>query len=149
MINSSVNVFFCGDFNIRHKDWLTFSGGNDRPSELCYSFFISNDLTQMVNFPTRIPGCDSHNAALLELFLSSDDSICSAMAFLPLANSDHVVVLVFIDFPFSTKWDVPLHHITYDYSHVDWGCTLDNLRDVPWEDVFKLSASAAASKFSE
>ena len=103
----------------------------------------------MVNFPARIPGCDPHNAALLELFLSSDDSICSAMAFLPLANSDHVVVLVFIDFPFSTKWDVPLHHITYDYSHVDWGCTLDNLSDVPWEDVFKLSASAAASKFSE
>ena len=44
--------------------------------------FVSNDLTQMVNFPTRIPDCDSHSPALLDLFISSDASICSAMAFL-------------------------------------------------------------------
>ena len=48
-------VFVFGDFNIHHKDWLTCSGGTDRPGELCYNFSISNDLTQMVNFPTRIP----------------------------------------------------------------------------------------------
>ena len=41
---------------------------------------ISNDLTQMVNFPTRIPDCDSHSLALLDLFLSSD-VICSTMWF--------------------------------------------------------------------
>ena len=55
-------------------------------------FFISNDLTQMVNFPTQISDCDSHNPAHLELFLSSDASICSTMGFPPLENSDHVVV---------------------------------------------------------
>ena len=54
-------------------------------------FTISNDLTQMVNFPTRIPDFDSHSPALLELFLSSDASICSTMAFPPLGNSDVVV----------------------------------------------------------
>ena len=31
---------------------------------------ILNDLTQMVNFPTRIPDCDSHSPALLDLFLT-------------------------------------------------------------------------------
>ena len=60
---------------------LTYSGGTDRPGELCYIFSISNDLTQMLNFPTWIPDCDSHSPALLELFLSSDISICSTMAF--------------------------------------------------------------------
>ena len=34
---------------------------------------------------------DSHSPALLDLFLSSDASICSTMAFPPLGNSDHVV----------------------------------------------------------
>ena len=34
----------------------------------------------MVNFPTRIPDCDSHRPALLDLSLSSDASICSTMA---------------------------------------------------------------------
>ena len=36
--------------------------------------------------------CDSHSPALLDLFISSDASICPAMAFSPLENSDHVVV---------------------------------------------------------
>ena len=44
------------------------------------------------------------------------------MALPPLGNSNHVVVSVSIDFP---------------------------LRDVPWVDIFKLSASAVASEFCE
>ena len=85
-------MFVFGDFNIHNKDWLTFSGETDRPGELCYNFSISNDLTQMVNFPTSTPDCDSHSPALLDLFLTSDAIICSTMAFPPLGNSDHVVV---------------------------------------------------------
>ena len=81
----------------------TYSSGTDRPGELCYNFSISNDLTQMVNFPTRIPGCDSHSPALLDLFISSDASICSTMAFPPLGNSDHVFVSVSIDFPTNSQ----------------------------------------------
>ena len=61
-----------------------------------YNFSISNDLTQMVNLPTQIPGCDSHSLALLNLFFSSDASVCSTNAFPPLGNSDHVVVSFFL-----------------------------------------------------
>ena len=80
-INPSANAFVLGDFNIHHRDWLTYSGGTDRPGELCYNFSISNKLSQIVNFPTRIPDCDSHSPAFLDLFLSSDASICSTMTF--------------------------------------------------------------------
>ena len=146
-INPSVNVFVFGDFNVHHKDWLTYSGGTDRPSELCYNVSISNDLTQIVNFPTRIPDCDSHSPALLDLFISSDASIFSTMAFPPLGNSDHVVVSVSIDFPINSKQDTPFHCMAYDYSRADWDGLCDHLRDVPWEDIFKLSASAAASEW--
>ena len=31
--------------------------------------FISNDLTQIVNWPTRIPDYDSYSSALLDFFL--------------------------------------------------------------------------------
>ena len=79
-INPSANVFLFGGFNIDHKDGLTYSGGTDQPGELCYNFSISKDLTQMVNFPVPIPDCDSHSPALLDLFLSSDTSICSTIA---------------------------------------------------------------------
>ena len=66
-------------------------------------FFISNDLTQMVNFPTWIPDYDSHSPAPLDLFLSSDASICSTMDFPPLGNSVHVVVSLSIDFPTNSQ----------------------------------------------
>ena len=79
LINPSANVFVFGDFNVHHKDWLTYSGGTDRSGELCYKFSSSNDLTQMVNFPTRIPDCDSHSSTVLDLFISSDASIFSTM----------------------------------------------------------------------
>ena len=39
--------------------------------------------------------------------------------------------------------------MAYDYSCVDWDGLRDHLRDVPWDDIFKLSASAAASEFCE
>ena len=92
-------MFVSGDFNAHHKDWLAYSGGSDRPGELCYNFSFSKDLTQIFNFPTRIPDCDSRSLALLDLFISSGTSICHTMAFPPLGNSDHVLVSVFIDFP--------------------------------------------------
>ena len=101
---SNVSVF--GDFNAHHKDWPTYSGGTNSPSELCYNFYISNDLPLMVNFPTWITDCDSHNPALLDLFLSSDASICSTMAFPLFGKSDHVAVSVSIDFPTKSKYPI-------------------------------------------
>ena len=73
----------------------------------------------MVHFPTRMPDCDSHSLALLDLFISSDTSICSKMAFHPLKNFDHVVVSVTNDFPMSSKQDAPFYHIAFDYSQGD------------------------------
>ena len=67
-------MFVFGDFNVHHKDWPTYSDGTDRPG----------DLTQIVNFPTQIPECDSQSLAHFNFFLSSDTSICSTMTFPPL-----------------------------------------------------------------
>ena len=142
-------MFVFGDFNVHHKDWLTYSGGTDRPGELFYNISISNELTQMVNFSTQIHNCDSHSSALMDLFISSDTNICTTMAFPPLGNSDHIVVSVSIDFPINSKQDAPFHRIAYDYSRADWDGLHDHLRDVSWEDIFKLSASVSVSEFCE
>ena len=78
----------------------------------------------MVNFPTRILDCDSHRPAFLDLFLSSDPSICSTIAFPPLENSGHVVVSVSINFPPNPQRDATFHRIAYDYSRADLGWSL-------------------------
>ena len=60
----------------------------------------------MVNVPSGISNCDSHSPVLLDLFISSDASICSTIVFPPLGNSDHAVFSVSIDFPSNSKGDV-------------------------------------------
>ena len=39
--------------------------------------------------------------------------------------------------------------LNFHQTHADWDGLRDHLRDVPWEDIFKLSDSAAASQFYE
>ena len=53
--------------------------------------------------------------AFLDLFISSDTSICSTLGFPPLGNSDHLVS-VSIDFPSNSQEDALFHRIAYDYS---------------------------------
>ena len=65
------------------------------------------------------------------------------MVFSPLGNSDHAVVSVSINFLSNSKQDVLFHHIAYDYSHADWNSLEHHLRDIPWEDIFKLNAFAS------
>ena len=95
-INPSANVFGFEDFNVHHKDWLTYSCRTGRSDKLCHNF-------PYPNFPTRISDCDSHSLAFLDLFLSADASTCSTAAFPPLKNSDHIFVSVFIVFPSDSK----------------------------------------------
>ena len=71
-------------------------------------------LTFLLRFQT-----DSHSPVVLDLFLSSDASICFTMAFPPLQNSDHVVVSVSTDFPSNSRQCALFHCIAYDCSCVD------------------------------
>ena len=71
------------------------------------------------------------------------------MPFPPLGNFDHVFVSVFIDFPINSKQDTLFHCIVYDYSCTYWGGLCDTLRNVPWKDIFKMNASAAAIEVCE
>ena len=93
--------------NVYHKDWLTYSGGTDRPGEFCYNF---SDLTQMIISPTRIPDCDSHSPTLLDSFISFNASICSTMAF------HQVVVSVSIDFSTNSKRYTPVYITVWLFS---------------------------------
>ena len=97
-----------------------------------YNFSISNDLTQMVDFPTQITDCDSHIAALLDLFISSAARICCTMAFPSLGNSDHIVDSVSTDFPTKSKGDALFYRIAYDHSHADMDGLCDHFRNGLW-----------------
>ena len=71
------------------------------------------------------------------------------IGFPPLGNCDHAVVSVSIESPIISQRDVPFHCVACDYSCADWEGFRDHLRDAPWRDIFKLSASVAVSEFCD
>ena len=81
---------------------------------------------------------DSHSPALSDLFISSDASIFSTMAF-----ALEILLMFLSQFPltFPQICSGMLCFIT------DWDTQHDHLGDVPWEDIFKLRDSAAAREF--
>ena len=81
------------------------------------------------------------NPAVLNLFISFDPTICSASDFN--ANSDQ--------FPLTSnsKGDSAFDHKAFGYSCADRGDIGGHVRDVPWDDIFKLDVSTAAAEFCE
>ena len=94
------------------------------------------ELVDLVSFsfPCWVPVCDSHNLLLLDLFLSSGSSLCSAAAFLLLGNIDRVA-LVSIDLPFTSKEYAPFHRTIFYYSCADLDGFCYHNGDVWWEDT--------------
>ena len=90
-IKLSANVFFFGDSNVPHKDLLTYSDGNDRAGKLLLWFFYLK------------------RPALLNLFISSDASICSTVASHPL----EILIKILPQFPLifceTQRGNTPFH----------------------------------------
>ena len=86
---------------------------------------------------------------LLDLFISSDASVCSTMAFPPLENSDHVVVSVSIGFPSYLQRYAPFLPMAYDYSCADWNGLCDHWEMFHGAISLNSASAAAASEFSE
>ena len=83
MINPSANVFLLGDLNFHHKDWLLILM---ELVDLVNSVIIFLSQMALLRWVTFLLGSltATHNPALLDVFLSSDASICSTMVFPPL-----------------------------------------------------------------
>ena len=96
----------------------------------------------MLSKARKLYNFESHNSLKL-----SFTNIFSPVAFLPLGNSNHDVVSLSIDFPSNSERDTPFHYTSYGYCRADWDGLRDHLRDVSWEDIFKLGACAADTEF--
>ena len=104
--NPSANAIVFGDFNIYHKDWLTYSGGTDRSGELCYNFSTSNDLAQMVNFPTHI------STVILTVLLFWISFFVLRLVFVLQWHWEILIVVVSVSFDFASysQWGAISSH---------------------------------------
>ena len=110
-----------------------------------FNLFKFNELWPYLSKAYKPDNFESHNS--LKLTFTNIRGLWSN--FVDHVFADHVFVSVSIDFPNNSQRDAPFHPIAYDCSRADWVGLRNHLRDVPWQDIFKLSASAAASEFCE
>ena len=140
------NEFVYDEFNIYHKDCLTYSDATDRPRELCDDFSLWNDLTQIVNFPTRIPNCDLHSVLFcIYLFLLN-----LVFALLWLSLHSKILILLWSQFPLALlqpQMEMSLFITQLYYSRTDWDCLCIQLKDIPWKDIFNFGICAAPTEF--
>ena len=134
-------LFVFGHFNIHHKSWLTYSGGIDRPGELCYNFWILNDLIQLVNSDLRLwfsPSCSFGFVSFFwckYLFYNGFPSIGKFWSCFCLSFHWHSI-------KFTMGCSISSHSLWLFLCRLGWSPW-----SFPWQDIFKLSDSASASDF--
>ena len=140
----SANVLVFADFNVHHKDWLTYSGRNGRPSEFWYNFLSQATLLSWLTF---LLGFLILTIAVqlfwIYLFLPT-----SIVTFPPLENCDHVVTFS-TGFTSNSKRDASFHRTAYNYSCTNVDSLHNHLNDVPLEHILKFGASNAATELCE
>ena len=102
--------------------------------DLVNSAIISSDLTQMINVPSPISDCVSLSCSFEFLFSGASIYV---LQWISLQWEIQIMLYQFLVSPHRPSKS--------DYSCADWDGLRDHLRDVPWEDIFKLSAFAAAN----
>ena len=91
----------------------------------------------------------THSPGLIDLFNFSYANICSKEVVFPLVNSDHIIVSISFDFPSSSKGGCPFSLQSLMTILVLIGMVFFMImRDVPWKNIFKLGAIAAATEFT-
>ena len=84
ILQPSANIIICGDFNTHYTEWPCHSHTIDVANLFCQEFAMAQDLTQIVDLPTRISDCDDHQPYLLDLFLCSNPDFCTVASHPPL-----------------------------------------------------------------
>ena len=136
-MNPSANVFVFWELNLHRKDWLTYSDRTDRPVEHCcnLSQLILLRWLAFLLRPLTV------SLAIFHCFIYF---FFVMLVFVLQWLSLHWKILIMLLFQ-STNQDDPFNCIAYDYSRPEWDNLCNLLRDVPWEEIFKLSVYDAAS----
>ena len=151
ILMSCPSAKFCimGDFNAHHDTWLN-SAATDLAGIKTHNFAITESLTQVVDFMTRIPDNPAHASSRLDLcFVSDPGDVFSLVPQPPLGTSDHVILQLRLKNSTLISKESPFHRTSYNYKDGDLDSFRDFLRDVPWNDVFLLPANECAVEIAE
>ena len=144
----AAEVIVFGDFNVHNTEWLVHSRATDSNGQAAHSFALSQNLSQIVSSPTRIPDRATDCGYLLDLFLTTNPDSYDHRVSSPLGTSDHCVVTVTSNNLLS-KPSAPFHRTVHSFSKADWCGFRSFLSQVPWNNVLSQDVSQAARDVAE
>ena len=104
--NALDSTIFIGDFNYPKIDWNNLICDNDNKSLDFLNICLDNNFSQYVDFATH------KRNNILDLVLCNDNSVISIDNLGPLANSDHVMLMI--------NTNHFMKKITNDYIKLEW-----------------------------
>jgi hypothetical protein len=143
-------VSFLGDFNVHNTEWLTHSSHTDQAGLEAEAFCVVNDLTQLVEEPTRIPDCASHKANTLDLFITNKPELYSNITVSPpIGSSDHLLISVRHSFqPFKSNNNTSSQKRWF-YKKAKWDDLRQFYGEFPWSTCFSSDPSLTALSITE
>lgn len=148
----NAEMVFLGDFNAHHESWLG-SSKTDHAGRTAHAFALTQDLTQLVHQPTRVPDIVGQTPSLLDLLLTSHPAGYKVSVSAPLGSSDHCLVGATVPCA-APPQPVEVTRRLWHYSSADWDGLREYFASVPWrqccfgERDASESASAVADEIS-
>ncbi|MPC55363.1 hypothetical protein E2C01_049296 [Portunus trituberculatus] len=119
--------------NVPIQLWLSspFTG---HPGELAFNFAILHDLEQLLEHPTHIPDCLGDMPNILDLFLTSNNSVYAVTLSSPLGFSDHNLISVSSPISPIPPQDSPKQRCLQHFATASWVDLRRYYADFPWND---------------
>ena len=137
LLSFHLNSLFliCGDFKCHHTSWLVVGTSLTCHGTSAKAFCDSLELTQSVNFPTRIS--TNGTLSILDLILanSPENICCSSSA--PIGSSDHVLVKV--DISRAVIREPPHRHRVWHFTQADWQGLQAAIKLIDWSPIATFS----------
>lgn len=116
-LHTSAHIFAFGDFTVHRVRCLNHSNATDPAGNQTLDFSLTQSLTQIVDFPTRVSSNSDGHTSLIDLFLTSTPDLCRTLQLFPLCNSGHASVS--IDISFRSHISLVTEHLS-EPRRTDW-----------------------------
>ena len=128
---SPESIFLLGDFNDRCQVWESDHKDSDLKLKL-YNLIQNNDLSQLIDEPTRIT---VHSANILDLLITDlPGYVMNSGVFAPIANTDHCTIFCRTSVQYIK--DKPYTRSVFNYKNANFDSLNEDLTDTPFVTLF-------------
>ena len=139
----TAEICVLGDFNVHNTEWLPYSSHTDTMGRDAEFFSITNNFSQLVSTPTRVPDRDNDTAQTLDLFLTTHPSLYTVSNSAPVGSSDHCL-LTFTQSSVSIPRTSHSRRVFWNYASADWDGMRQFFSSYPWKCCFSADPSTFA-----